>query len=83
MIGLLKSTSLAFVAGVVEMTAQAQIIGGSTFRLFETYLALALIYWPICIVLEILIRKIESKLEIKCLKQRGKSHLDAILLIMG
>lgn len=75
LIGLLKSTSLAFVAGVVEMTAQAQIIGGSTFRLFETYLALALIYWPICIVLEILIRKIESKLEIKMPKAARKISL--------
>src|SRR5699024_11352303 len=60
---------------VVEMTAQAQIIGGSTFRLFETYLALALIYWPICIVLEILIRKIESKLEIKMPKAARKISL--------
>jgi polar amino acid transport system permease protein len=65
LIGLLKSTSLAFVAGVVEMTAQAQIIGGSTFRLFETYLALAFVYWPIVIVVEILIRLIEKKLDIK------------------
>ncbi len=65
LIGLLKSTSLAFTAGVVEMTAQAQIIGGSTFRQFEAYLTLALVYWPICIVFEILIRLIERKLSIK------------------
>jgi polar amino acid transport system permease protein len=75
LIGLLKSTSLAFVAGVVEMTAQAQIIGGSTFRLFETYLALALVYWPICIILEILIHFIERKLEIRMPKGAGKISL--------
>ncbi|MFC4652383.1 amino acid ABC transporter permease [Lactococcus nasutitermitis] len=64
LIGLLKSTSLAFIAGVVEMTAQAQIIGGSNFRQFETYCALALVYWPICIIFELLIRLIERNLEI-------------------
>lgn len=72
LIGLLKSTSLAFVAGVVEMTAQAQIIGGSTFRLFETYLALAFVYWPICIIFENLIRLIERKLDIKMPKDTRK-----------
>ncbi|WP_442774050.1 amino acid ABC transporter permease [Lactococcus hircilactis] len=64
LIGLLKTTSLAFVAGVVEMTAQAQIIGGSNFRQFETYCALALLYWPMCIILELLIRWIEKSIEI-------------------
>jgi len=65
LISLLKSTSLAFVAGVVEMTAQAQIIGGSNFRQFETYSALALLYWPMVIILELIIRWIEKSLEIK------------------
>ncbi|MCL2113858.1 amino acid ABC transporter permease [Lactococcus protaetiae] len=74
LIGLLKSTSLAFVAGVVEMTAQAQIIGGSTFRLFETYLALAFVYWPICIVIEILIRLLENKLDVKMPGDKRKNR---------
>lgn len=65
LIGLLKGTSLAFVVSVVEMTAQAQIIAGSTFRTFETYLALALIYWPLCFILENFIRFVESKLDIQ------------------
>jgi len=65
LIGLLKGTSLAFVASVVEMTAQAQIIGNSTFRSFELYMAVALLYWPMCIVLEIFIHLVEKKLEIK------------------
>lgn len=74
LIGLLKSTSLAFVAGVVEMTARAQIIGGSTFRLFETYLALALVYWPICIIFELLIRGLERKLDVRMPNDKRKNR---------
>lgn len=74
LIGLLKSTSLAFVAGVVEMTARAQIIGGSTFRLFETYLALALVYWPICIIFELLIRGLERKLDVRMPNNKRKNR---------
>lgn len=74
LIGLLKSTSLAFAAGVVEMTAQAQIIGGSTFRVFETFMALSVVYWVICIILENLIRLLERKLEIKMPKDKRKNR---------
>ena len=65
LIGLLKGTSLAFVVSFVEMTAEPQIIGGSNFRILETYAALALIYWAICIILEFLIRRIERGLRIE------------------
>ncbi|MDR2977206.1 MAG: amino acid ABC transporter permease [Streptococcaceae bacterium] len=65
LIGLLKGTSLAFVVSYVEMTAQAQITGGSTFRFFENYLALALIYWVMCIILEIMIGRVEKWLRIE------------------
>jgi polar amino acid transport system permease protein len=65
LIGLLKGTSLAFVVSFVEMTAEAQIIGGSNFRMLETYAALALIYWGMCIILEFLIRRLEKSLRIE------------------
>ena len=61
-IGLIKGTSLAFVAGVVEMTAAGQIIAGRNFRYFEIYLSLAIIYWVLTIVTELLIRLIENAL---------------------
>ena len=77
LMGLLKSTSLAFVAGVVEMTAQAQIIGGSTFRTFETYLALAFCYWPLSIVIELLIRALENRLKIKAPNDKKRVSLTA------
>ncbi|WEV60187.1 amino acid ABC transporter permease [Streptococcaceae bacterium ESL0729] len=64
LIGLFKGTSLAFVAGVIEMTAEAKILGGSNYRIFETYFALALVYWVINIVFEKIISFIERRLEI-------------------
>lgn len=79
LIGLLKGTSLAFVVSVVEMTAQAQILAGSTFRTFETYFALALIYWVLCIVLENLIRLIEYRLDVHMPRRStGKFMMDSL-----
>jgi polar amino acid transport system permease protein len=60
LIGLLKGTSLAFVAGVIEMTAAGKIISGRNFRFFEVYLALAIIYWALTIVIEQVIRLLEK-----------------------
>lgn len=64
LIGLLKGTSLAFVAGVIEMTAQGKIIAGSTFRFFEVYLALAIIYWVMTIIIEQILRYLEKRFSI-------------------
>lgn len=55
-IGVIKGTSLAFTCSVVEMTAQAKIIGARGYRYFEAYVALAIIYWVIIIVVEQLIK---------------------------
>lgn len=63
-IGLIKGTSLAFTCAVVEMTAQGRIIGGRTFRYFEVYISLALIYWAITIVVERIIKFLEKKLAV-------------------
>lgn len=63
-ISLVKGTSLAFTTSVVEMTAQARIIGGRTYRYFEAYIALAIIYWLITIILEVVFNLIEKKINI-------------------
>ena len=75
MIGLLKGTSLAFVAGVIEMTAAGKIISGNNFRFFEVYLALAIIYWAMTILIERLIALIEKKMEIPVQVAEAKSGL--------
>lgn len=63
-ISLIKGTSLAFVCAVVDMTAAGKIIGGRTYRYFEVYVSLALIYWVITIVVEQLLKILEKKIAI-------------------
>ncbi|WP_025672863.1 amino acid ABC transporter permease [Salinivibrio socompensis] len=50
-IDMIKATSLAFTLGVAEIMAQAQMEASSSFKFFEAYLAVALIYWAIVVVL--------------------------------
>ena len=64
LISMIKGTSLAFTCAVVEITAQGQIIGGKTYRFFEVYVSLAIIYWVITLIIEQLIRVIENKIRI-------------------
>lgn len=61
-ISLIKGTSLAFVAGVIEMTAEGQIIAGRNFRYFEVYLSLAIIYWALTVITEVIIRFVEKRI---------------------
>lgn len=63
-IGLIKGTSLAFVCAVVEMTAAGKIIAGRTYRYFEVYISLAIIYWIITFVLERFLKWFEKKIQI-------------------
>jgi polar amino acid transport system permease protein len=67
LIGLLKGTSLAFVAGIIEMTAAGKIISGSNFRFFEVYLSLAIIYWALTILIEWGVNTLERGMEIPAL----------------
>ncbi|MGC9403954.1 MULTISPECIES: amino acid ABC transporter permease [Vibrio] len=50
-IDMIKSTSLAFTLGVTEVMAIAQMEASSSFRFFEAFLAVALIYWAVVLVL--------------------------------
>lgn len=64
LISIIKGTSLAFTCAVVEITAQGKIIGGRTYRYFEVYVSLAVIYWVITIIIEQLIKLAEKKIRI-------------------
>lgn len=61
-VDLLKSTSLAFTLGVPEIMAKAQLEASSSFKYFESFLAVALVYWMIVLVIEYLQKKYEKKL---------------------
>ena len=64
LIGLVKGTSLAFTCAVVEMAAQGKIIAGRDYRYFESYVALAIIYWGVTIAIEYGIKLIQLKIKI-------------------
>lgn len=64
LISIIKGTSLAFTCAVVEITAQGKIIGGRTYRYFEVYVSLSIIYWVITIIIEQLIKFIEKRIRI-------------------
>ncbi|WP_164512787.1 amino acid ABC transporter permease [Leucobacter chromiireducens] len=62
-IGMLKQSSLAFVVSIVEITAYAKILGGRDYRFFEAYLATAIIYWALTVLIEQAARWIERSME--------------------
>jgi His/Glu/Gln/Arg/opine family amino acid ABC transporter permease subunit len=66
-IALLKDSSLAYVITVMEIMGSARRIAGARYRYFEAYLAAALVYWVICIVMEI----VTSRFEKRMLRKRG------------
>ncbi|AFI30610.1 MULTISPECIES: amino acid ABC transporter permease [unclassified Bacillus (in: firmicutes)] len=53
-IGLLKETSLAFTLGVMEMFAQGKMYASGNLKYFETYLAVAIVYWVLTIIYSLL-----------------------------
>lgn len=61
-IDLLKGSSLAFTLGVAEIMAKAQMEAAGSYKFFETYLAVAIIYWGIVIVFSYLQKKLENKM---------------------
>lgn len=64
LISLMKSTSLAFTCEVVDITAKGKILAGRSYRYFEVYVTLALIYWASTIVIERVGHWLEEKWKI-------------------
>ncbi len=50
-VGLLKESSLSFALGVAEILAQAKMLAAQSYRYMESYLAVAIVYWIITIVI--------------------------------
>ncbi|MER1985302.1 MAG: amino acid ABC transporter permease [Solibacillus sp.] len=61
-IELFKDTSLAFTIGMIDLMGQARIIIGNNHGTgyFEVYLAISVVYWLVCTVIEIAVYKLES-----------------------
>lgn len=63
LLSLVKDTSLAFSISIVDLMAGAKIVASRSFRFFEIYIVVSLIYWGICFVLERLIAVAERRIK--------------------
>lgn len=61
-VDLIKGSSLAFTIGVPEIMATANFEGAATYKFFEVFVAVVIIYWIITIVFGFLQKKLEIKL---------------------
>jgi putative S-methylcysteine transport system permease protein len=61
-IDMIKSTSLAFTLGVTEMMGAAQKEAAGSFRYFEAFLVVAVIYWAIVETLSFVQRRMELRM---------------------
>ncbi|GAB6179736.1 amino acid ABC transporter permease [Desulfotomaculum defluvii] len=61
-INIIKDSSLAFTIGVKEITASAQLEAASSFRYFEAFVDILLIYWLITSILGFFQKKLEKKM---------------------
>lgn len=61
-IALVKETSLAFTLGVAELFAEGKMIATASLKFFETYSAIAIVYWVLTIIYSYLQELLERKL---------------------
>ena len=50
---------------MVEIFAQARIVGGSDLKYFERFITVSIVYWIVNILIEMLGRHIERRLDIE------------------
>ena len=63
LLSLVKDTSLAFSISIVDLMAGAKIVASRSFRFFEIYIVVSLIYWVICFVLERFMAFVERRIK--------------------
>lgn len=71
---LVKDSSLVSVIGVLELMGWARAIGSRTFRVFEPFVAVALIYFVLTFSLSLLLQWVERRLAIPGLGVKGGSY---------
>jgi His/Glu/Gln/Arg/opine family amino acid ABC transporter permease subunit len=60
----IKGSSLAFTLGVTEALARAQMSAAASYRFFESYIAVAIVYWATISVYNVIQKSIENKLSV-------------------
>ncbi|MFD1953063.1 amino acid ABC transporter permease [Paenibacillus thailandensis] len=63
-IGMLHGSTLAFTVSVVDLNAKAQIVASTNWKFFEAYLAAALIFWGLTILIERIAGVIERRINL-------------------
>ena len=61
-ISTIKDTSLVFIIGVIDIMGQAKILGSRGLAFFEVYIAVSIIYWIVCIIVERLLVILEKRI---------------------
>lgn len=61
-IGMLHGTTLAFTVSVTEINARANIVASTNWKFFEAYIAAALMFWGLTVLIERVTARIEKKI---------------------
>ncbi len=64
LIGMLHGSTLAFTVTAVEIFSQANIVAATNWKFFEAFIAAALIYWGITVLIEKSVSLVEKKISI-------------------
>ena len=59
---MIKNTAIGFTIGVVDILAQAKILAASSLNFFEAYISVGVVYWIILVLIDKLLKYIESKI---------------------
>ena len=59
---MIKNTAIGFTIGVIDLLAQAKIIAASSLNFFEAYIAVGIVYWIVLVILDRLLRYMETKI---------------------
>lgn len=63
-VDIIKGSSLAFTIGVAEMLAKAQMVAAANYKFFQSYIAVAIMYWIVIEASNYLQKLLERKLSI-------------------
>lgn len=61
-IGMVKNTAIGFTIGVIEMLSQAKILGGSSLRFMEAYIAVGVVYWGMLVLINRILKRMEVRI---------------------
>lgn len=61
-IGMVKNTAIGFTIGVIEMLSQAKILGGSSLRFMEAYIAVGIVYWGLLVLINRVLKRMEVRI---------------------